>query len=134
MNKSNVPFCATVNNKNYVISSSNTSFENVDYDLNIKINSMAFGVKSYTYKRDNLQKKASGNLDWELECLRFYRCSGPTVKANNQYFKFLYLLSQNINERNIQLYRILETWIKTNAIPVSAIRYINEIIESLGGL
>lgn len=129
--ESNIPFCATVNNKNYIISSSSTCFENIDYLVDLKINSRAFGTKSYKYKREKPQIRVKSNLDWELEYTRLYRCTAPITKANNQHFQLLYLLSQNINEKNIQLYRLLETWIKTNSIPVSAINHLDRIFKSL---
>ena len=131
--ESNIPFCATVNNKNYIISSSSTCFENIDYLVDLKINSKAFGIKSYRYKREKPQIKTKSNLNWELEYSRLYRCVAPTIKANNQHFQLLYLLSQNTNGKNIQMYRLLETWIKTNAVPVSAISYIDRIFKTLGG-
>ncbi|WP_352404954.1 hypothetical protein [Sporanaerobacter acetigenes] len=131
---SNVPFCATVSNENYVISSSSTCFENVNYLYNLTINSKGFGIKSYTYEKESYQTTMYDKLDWELEYSRLYRCNAPTAKANSRYFQLLYLLSQNINEKNIQLYRLLENWIKTNSIPISAIKYMDEIFERLGGM
>ncbi|WP_129724216.1 hypothetical protein [Xylanivirga thermophila] len=131
---SNIPFCATVLNKDYVIYSSNACFENVDYIFNLLINSGAFGIKKYTYKRKNYKIEGSGNIDWKGEFLKLYRCNGPTINADNHYFQLLYLLSQNINRSNVQLYRLLETWIKTNAIPISAVKYMDDIFKSLGGV
>ncbi len=132
--KSNIPFCATVNHNNYVISSSNSCLEDVGYFLDLSINSKAFGTRIYSYKRKNFQNKLNKSLNWELEYLKLYRCTAPTVKADNRYFQLLYLLSQNINEKNIQLYRLIETWIKTNSIPVSAIRHMDKIFQLLGGV
>lgn len=137
--KSSIPFCATVSYKNYVISSSNKYLENVDYFRNLTIDSKAFGTRSYMYERESIQAIKSDdyldlnlNLNWELEYSRLYRCTSPTVKISNKHIRLLHLLSQNINEENVQLYRLIETWIKTNAVPTSAIRYIDDIFELLG--
>ena len=131
---SNVPFCATVNSGNYVISSSSTCFENVGYQRKLILDCKAFGVKKYIYKNKDSKEKVLNKINWEAEYLKLYRCSSPTIRADNRYKKLLYLLSQNINRNNIQLYRLLETWIKTNSIPVAAIRYMDELLEGLGGV
>ena len=133
---SNIPFCAIVNNKNYVISSSNTYFENVSYLWDLIIDSKAFGINKYSYKRKEQQNKIRHNIDWKFLYLKLYRCTSPmpTVNAGNRYFKLLYLLSQNINKNNIQLYRLLDKWIKTNSIPISATKYLDEIFKYLGGI
>ncbi|MBU3203605.1 hypothetical protein [Clostridium algidicarnis] len=131
--KSNIPFCATVNNKNYVISSSSKCFEDVDYNWNMVIDSRAFGIRSYVYKRDMMELSLGGGIDWRVQYERLYRCTTPTIKSNNKYIRVLYLLSKNIDRNNIQLYRLLETWIKTNAIPMSAIKYLDGMEKSLGG-
>lgn len=131
--ESNVPFCAIVSNENYVISSSGSYFENVNYLSKLIINSKAFGIKIYKCKREKNEEKTKQSLDWELEYLRLYRCTLPVIKASSQHIRLLYLLSHNINEKNIQIYRLLETWIKTNAIPVSAVNYIEKILKYLGG-
>jgi hypothetical protein len=133
--KSSIPFCATVSYKNYVISSSNKYLENVDYFRKLTIDSKAFGTRSYMYERESIQAIKSDDyldLNWELEYSRLYSCAPPTVKISNKHIRLLHLLSQNINEENVQLYRLIETWIKTNAVPTSAIRYIDDIFELLG--
>lgn len=130
---SNMPFTAIVSNGNYVISSSNVCFEKVRYFDELHINSMAFGVLKYKYKRvDDTTKQTI--LNFEKVYLDLYRCVSPTVNADTSVIELLYMLSKNINDRNIMLYRLIELWVKTNKIPISAIKNLEKIRISLGGL
>lgn len=131
--ESNLQFCATVNNKDYVISSSEICFEDIDYPWNLIINSRGYGNTNYQYLNEDKKIKSNDLLDWDKLYLILNRCAIPTTRVNNKHLKMLYLLSLNVSDRNLLLYKMISTWIKTNSIPISAIKYVDEILESLGG-
>lgn len=129
---SNLPFTAITFNGNYVRISSNACFEKISYFDELAINSRAFGILRYKYKRLT-KKNRMNNLDYEEIYLKLYGCSVPTKNAEPSDIKLLYLLSQNINGEYNQLYRLLEFWIKMNRIPLSAIEQLSIMKACLGG-
>jgi len=131
---SNVPFCAVVKNKNYVISSSSLFFENIWYNHKLIIDSKAFGTKEFTFNRNETRSMLK-KINWDLEYSKLYRCNAPpTIPVSNRYIKLLYIISQLTNINNKNVYKLLETWIKTNSIPVTAVKHLDELLNYLGGL
>lgn len=131
---SKVPFMATISSNNYTITSGSKYLEDIYYGRVITIDSKAFGIKTYSLEKEILQKRKEKQLDWEQQYAILYRCTGTTIKADARFFQILLLLSKNTNDININLYRLLETWVKTNSIPVTAIKYIDGIARALGGM
>ncbi|MBU3191749.1 hypothetical protein K9O30_20525 [Clostridium bowmanii] len=131
MVNSNVEFTAIVLNENYVIESSNLRFEKVRYFDELVINNKAFGIFKYEYKKQNDKTKII-KLNYEKAYLYLYGCTAPTINANKCNMQLLYLLSKDSN--NIKLYRLIELWVKTNKIPISAIKYLENMRIALGGV
>ncbi|MBU3218188.1 hypothetical protein LL033_01165 [Clostridium estertheticum] len=131
MVNSNLHFTAIVLNENYVISSSNVRFDKVRSFDELVINNKAFGICKYKYKKKN-DKTNMLELNFEKVYLHLYVCTAPTINTNERNIELLYLLSKNIHN-NIRLYRLIELWVKTNRIPVSAVKQLEEIRIYLGG-
>ncbi|MBZ9689775.1 hypothetical protein G9F72_026230 [Clostridium estertheticum] len=137
MINSNMLFTAVVSNENYVVSSSKVRFEKVRSFDELVINSKAFGILKYKYKYKYKSKNQKQNvpvLDFRKIYLVLYGCTAPTTNTNEHNVELLYLLSKNSNDDNINLYRLIELWVKTNRIPVSAIKHLERMRIALGGI
>lgn len=131
---SNIPFCAIIKNRDFVISSSSMFFENIKYSHKLVIDCKAFGIKEFMFYRKGT-KSTFKKINWDNEYSKLYKCNAPTtIPASNRYIRLLYLISQLPNIDNKNVYKLLETWIKTNSIPVTALKYLDELLNYLGGL
>ncbi|MDQ2085212.1 hypothetical protein RBH29_02020 [Herbivorax sp. ANBcel31] len=129
--ESNVKFIATVSIGNYVLFSSRSYLEFVNYYRRIVINSGAFGFKQYLFERNFVKKQIDSEIDWEQEYKKLYICCDSTVSANNKNIMLMHLLLKNLNESNKNVFRLVEKWIKTNSVPVSAIKYLDNLMRRL---
>lgn len=129
---SNLPFTAIISNDNYIVASSNIGFEKVRFFDELTLDSKAFGSAKYEYE-DISKNKKTDTLDYEQIYSYLYKCTAPTINATTGDIELLYLLGKNIGLKEQQLYRLIEYWIKTDKIPLSAIEELKKIKFSLGG-
>ena len=130
---SNLPFCATVRKGNYVMSSSSICFEKVDYFWNLIIDSKAFGRTIYQYRREELPQVELGNIDWQKEYKKLSSHRSPVIKSNHRHIELLNILKTVFDEQSYSAYRLLEIWIKTNCIPISAMNDLDNLARRLRG-
>jgi hypothetical protein len=130
---SNIPFNAIVLNGKFVIYSSNICFEKAKEHCELQLNFMSFGILNYKYHNLYVNKKKN-KINLDEVYLNLYRCVTPNTNVDIEIIDVLYLLS-NINyDKNSNLYRLIEFWIKTNEVPLSAIKYLKQLRLDLGGL
>lgn len=116
--QSNLPFFTTISNGGYIIYSSEKYFKNIGTSQELTINSKGFGIIRYKY--NNKPIKEEDIFDGDEIYNMLYRCSCPTRKATSLDTDTLYLLGKYVNDKNRHIYRLIELWIKTNRIPISA--------------
>lgn len=129
--KSNLPFRAIISNGNYVKNSSTVCFEKINYLDELIIDNKAFGVMKYKYKKSQNEMILHEN-NFEEICSYLYRCTSPMVNATTKEMDLLYLIGKKTGKNNNQLYRLIEYWVKTNKIPISAKDQLNKLRVYLG--
>lgn len=131
--KSNLPFTATVRNGNFVMFSSSMSLEKVDYLWNLIVDFKAFGKTAYQYNRENKINTFLMKIDWDNEYKKLSLHKAPVAKASYKYIELLYMLNKVIEAQSFPVYRLLESWIKINCVPISAFNDLDELAYILRG-
>lgn len=128
--KSNLPFVAYVKRGTFITFSSFNSgyIEGVKNDVEVSVDCGPWGKYCYSMQRDNNKQYS---INWDYIYRQLLLCHGQTIIANKRILNLVNAIMKSSDRNARILFVLLNKWISTNSVPISAQIVLYELEKDL---
>lgn len=128
--KSNLPFFAYVKRGNFVTFSNFNSgyIEGIKNDVEVFVDCSSWGKYCYSIQRKYHKQYT---ISWDSVYRQLLLCHGQTIMANKRLLNLVNDIMKSSDRNAGILFKLLNKWISTNSVPISAQTVLNELEKDL---